>query len=706
MKESNVDVLIIGAGPAGLMAANWFARTGTNYRIVDKRSSKIFAGQADGLQCRTLEVFQSFGFGDRALKEANHMLEISFWEPDGKGGLYRSARLPDSIPGISRFQQVVLHQGRIESWFLDAIRKWSGGKAKVERPVLPVRLEVDESKVEDPDAYPISVLLKTLDENEGTPEQFGAKIANGLFRSFEGDQEKYYKDAKNLANDDSLELVHAKYVMGCDGAHSWVRRQMGVEMEGESTDYVWGVLDSVPITDFPDIRNRCAIHSADSGSIMVIPREQGLVRLYIQLRETPRDPATKTESEMGKNEQKAIEKGRVDRSKITPEVILDNARKILSPYKLDITDIKWYTAYQIGQRVAPKFEKFERIFISGDACHTHSPKAGQGMNVSMMDTFNLAWKIAYVAKGLASREILKTYESERLGVAQALIAFDHKFSRLFSGKPALPGAIGNDGDGISLDEFHSFFAKGNEFASGTIVDYDDSVLIDKSAGKAVAQEIDKDVVLTISPLAKNISIGRRFDTAKVINQSDARPWYLTDCMLSDGRWRIVNFAGDFKQVPELSKKLNWLGEYLAGESSFIKKYTPPGAKVDSVIEVLTVHASKRVETEWDDFPLAFRPRDCAGRMDYWKIYVDDDSFHEGHGHAYEKYGIDREVGAYVVVRPDGYVSMVEPLGEEGIEKIAGFFGGFMIEQKVPPRTMFEEIETYGADSYGRPVLGM
>ncbi|KAK9342112.1 FAD binding domain-containing protein [Lipomyces starkeyi] len=703
VKESNIDVLIIGAGPAGLMAANWFARTGTSYRIIDKRGSKVFAGQADGLQSRTLEVFQSFGFGDRALKEANHMLEISFWEPDAEGKLYRSARLADSIPGISRFQQVVLHQGRIESWFLDAIRKWSGGRGKVERPILPLKLDIDVSKVDDADAYPVSVLLKTLKEDDAVPEQFGSKIANGLFRSFEGDQEKYYQ---NLSDDDSesLEVVHAKYVLGCDGAHSWVRKQLGIEMEGESTDYVWGVLDSVPITDFPDIRNRCAIHSADSGSIMIIPREGGLVRLYIQLRETPRDPGTKADSEMAKNESKGSEKGRVDRSRITPEIILENARKILHPYKLDITDVKWYTAYQIGQRVSPAFHKFNRVFISGDACHTHSPKAGQGMNVSMMDTFNLAWKVAYVVKGLASRDILSTYESERINVAQDLIAFDHKFSRLFSGKPALPGA--SSSEGVRLDEFHAFFEKGNEFASGTIVDYESSPLVDKSSGKPIPHPTDNEVTLTVSPLAKNILIGRRFDTAKVVSQSDAHPWYLTDRMLSDGRWRIVNFTGDFMKVAKLNQKLLWLGEYLAGDSSFIRTYTPPGAKVDSVIEVLTVHASRRVDTEWDDFPLAFRPRDCAGRMDYWKIYADDESYHEGHGHAYEKYGIDPEVGAYVVVRPDGYVSMVEPLGEEGIQNIAEFFGQFMLTQSTPTRTMFDEIETYGADSYGRPLLAV
>ncbi|KAK9241474.1 FAD-binding monooxygenase, partial [Lipomyces tetrasporus] len=328
------------------------------------------------------------------------MLEISFWQPDHNGKIYRSARLADSIPGISRFQQVVLHQGRIEAWLTDAMRKWSNGRVKVERPILPLTLDIDESMLEDENAYPVTVLLKSISQDSSVPEQFGSKIANGLFRQFEGDHEQYYKDIGVDTNDESLELVHAKYVIGCDGAHSWVRKQLGIEMEGESTDFVWGVLDCVPITNFPDIRNRCAIHSADCGSIMIIPRENGLVRLYIQLRETPRDPNTKSQNEMAGPgaELKAHEKGRVDRSKITPEIIIDNARKIMAPYELNITDVKWYTAYQIGQRVSPAFQKLNRVFIAGDACHTHSPKAGQGMNVSMMDTYNLGWKLAHVIK--------------------------------------------------------------------------------------------------------------------------------------------------------------------------------------------------------------------------------------------------------------------------------------------------------------------
>lgn len=223
-------------------------------------------------------------------------------------------------------------------------------------------------------------------------------------------------------------------MVGCDGAHSWVRKQLGFNLRGDSTDYIWGVLDIIPITDFPDIRMRCAIHSANHGSVMVIPRENKLVRLYIQLQSTQHGG------------------GKVDRSKITPEIILQSAQRIIAPYNLTYEYCDRWTAYQIGQRVGNSFSLRERVFLAGDAVHTHSPKAGQGMNVSMQDSkslsmghwtfndivpaYNLGWKIASVVKGICDPRVLKTYQSERRKIAQNLIDFDYRFSRLFSGRPA------------------------------------------------------------------------------------------------------------------------------------------------------------------------------------------------------------------------------------------------------------------------------
>lgn len=642
VKTSKTDVLIIGAGPSGYMAACWFARTGVPFRIIDKRSNKVFAGQADGLQARTLEVFQSFGFGDRALKEANPINEMCFWSPNNLGELKRTAREYDSIPGLSRFSEMVLNQGRIEQWFVDSIDKWSG--KKVDRSILPLKIDVDESK-----EYPVSVLVKDISQSNGEREKQDG-IANGLFRQFEGDQEKFY-DNLTEAEAEELEIIQCKYLIGSDGAHSWVRKECEIHMEGETTDHVWGVVDMVPATDFPDIRNRCAIHSKDSGSIMVIPRENGLVRLYAQLKDMVPD----------------AEKKRADRSKITPELILQTARNILKPYTMDFVDVSWYTGYQIGQRVSDRFSHKDRIFITGDACHTHSPKAGQGMNVSMMDTYNLAWKLAYVCKNLASSDILKTYETERIKVARDLIEFDKKLSKLFSSAPMIPGAVG----GVDMEEFQDAFKTGLHFASGLKVQYE-SLLVGKNALNA-----------------SRIFVGQRFPTTLVTLQADASVHELADRMLSDGRWRVIAFCGDVNQM-NTKTALSDIGAYFDSEDSFIRKFTPASALPDSVFEILTIHNNERHSVELADFPEFCRPRDHKKRMDYWKLFCgQEDTYHRGKCDAYAYYGIH---SGLVLVRPDGYVACSTGFNVEGLKQMGKFLGTFMLSSESVLNPEYREVD--------------
>ncbi|KAL5383374.1 hypothetical protein DPSP01_006059 [Paraphaeosphaeria sporulosa] len=659
LPESRCDVLIVGAGPAGMMLATWMARCGINARIVDKRSTKIFNGQADGLQSRSLEIFDSFGFADRALKEANHMLEMCMWNPGEDGTLRRSDRVPDAIVGLSRFTQIVLHQGRIERFFLDNIKKHSKDSLRIERAVLPESLSISEDLCDDhsPETYPLKVQLRHLTEEEATPAQSnGETIQDGLFRSNLAEDDTDDLIAHSRANAGSTEVVKAKYMVGCDGAHSWTRRQLGFELEGEPTDFIWGVLDIIPITDFPDIRERCAVHSASSGSMMVIPRENKLVRLYIQLTEIKPDAS-----------------GRADRSQITPDTIIKAAQKIIAPYQLTYKYCDWWTAYQIGQRVGTNFDYKNRVFLAGDAVHTHSPKAGQGMNVSMQDAYNLGWKLALVVKGVAQPSILSTYQSERRRIAQDLINFDHKFSRLFSGRPAKDIL---DESGVSMTEFKDAFVKGNMFASGLSVDYGSSMLVAKG-GDAAEQGDGTDVsssktqIAGNQELAKNIKLGMRFPSYKVLNQSDARPWHFQEWFKSDGRFRLVVFAGNVLSTAQKDRLDAFCGKLTA--SAFLAPH------IHKDIDVLTCHSAKRIETELlRDFPEVLHPFDDKTGWDYNSVFVDDLSYHEGHGEAYKNYGVDQERGCVVITRPDQYVGFIGELDGEGVKGVETYFQGVFV----------------------------
>ncbi|KRZ98298.1 uncharacterized protein AC631_05942 [Debaryomyces fabryi] len=294
-----------------------------------------------------------------------------------------------------------------------------------------------------------------------------------------------------------------------------------------------------------------------------------------------------------------------------------------------------------------------------------------------MDTYNLGWKLAYVTKNLASRDILSTYETERIKIARELINFDHKLSRMFSGKPLIPNNNSlTKPEGVDMNEFHEAFYKGNEFASGTVVDYASSQLVCKPEAN---NEVDLNCIYT-KPYATNIPIGRRFDSAKVVQHSDARPIIIADHMLSDGRWRILNFCGNYSNLAN-KETLKMISDFVYSDNSFRVKYTPVNSHEDSVIDILSIYSSDRESHELFDFPRICVPRDFKKRLNYWKLYAGiEDTLHEGRCDAYKKYGIDSEKGAIVVVRPDGYIAMVNEFNLDSYKNIAQFFEKFMVSQ--------------------------
>jgi phenol 2-monooxygenase (NADPH) len=201
------------------------------------------------------------------------MLEVCFWNPDSEGQIQRNGRTPDTIPNLSRFTEVVLHQGRMEQFFLDAIRaSYTEDEVplRVERGVVPVSLTIEESEAEDEDAYPVTVTLRRLSDKEATPAQRLSNLADGLFRSNlveDDEQDLSVTRSEAKSGVEKEEVVRAKYVVGCDGAHSWTRKALGeeFEMQGEMSDFIWYAMFQSPRPK-PALAERALIEIAVGAS--------------------------------------------------------------------------------------------------------------------------------------------------------------------------------------------------------------------------------------------------------------------------------------------------------------------------------------------------------------------------------------------------------------------------------------------------------
>ena len=582
---ADVDVLIVGSGPAGmLLAAQMSQFPDVTTRVIERRDGRLVLGQADGIQPRSVETFQAFGFAPRIIAEAYNIAHMNFWSPDPANpkNIIRTSRTEDYAQHIGEFPHLIVNQARVLDYFAEAALH---GPARI-TPDYGFEfggLTVDADA--NPD-YPVTVTVRsTAGEKAG--------------------QER---------------TIRAKYVVGCDGARSLVRDAIGRKHVGGISKHAWGVMDVLVNTDFPDWRIKCAINS-EAGNILHIPREGGyLSRMYIDLGEVPED-----------------DKHRVRDTPV--EAIIAKANDILHPYTLDVKNVAWHSVYEVGHRVTDKFDdvplgeehRTPRVFLTGDACHTHSAKAGQGMNVSMQDAFNLGWKLGAVLTGRSPESLLSSYSAERQPVAQQLIDFDREWSTLMARKPE---EISDPG------ELAEYYLKTSEFPSGFATQYTPSLITGTAEHQA---------------LAAGFPIGKRFKSAMAMRVSDGNREHLGHHARADGRWRIYAFA-DAPAAGEpsaLSGMATWLS---TSPESPLARYTPAGTDIDSVFDVKVIYQQRFEDVELAHVPLTFMPKTGPfGLTDWEKVYAslpDDDIF--------DVREIARE-GAVIVVRPDQYVAHVLPL---------------------------------------------
>ena len=610
-----VDVLIVGCGPAGLVLAAQLANfPDITTMVIDRRDGPLEVGQADGVACRTVEMFEAFGLADRLVAEGYWVNEVSFWRPDpaDRSRITRTGRIQDVEEGLSEFPHVIVNQARMLAYLRDSMER-SPSRLQPHYGLHASGLTIDPSGSAE---HPVTVTLQHLEDFQATGR---------------------------------TSTVRAKYVVGADGARSGVRTAIGRELVGDPMNQSWGVMDVLAVTDFPDIRLKSAILSANQGNLLIIPREGGyLVRLYIELDQV-------SDREM------------LDNRSVTPEKLAAVANRVLHPYTLEVKDVGWWSVYEIGQRLCDKFDdvpaaetgtRSPRVFIAGDACHTHSAKAGQGMNVSMADAWNLGWKLGAVLRGTARPGLLDTYSAERQVIAQELIDFDREFAKMFS---APPKESGDDaGDGVDPAEFQRYFAAQGRFTAGVATRYAPSVITADSKHQH---------------LAEGFPVGMRFHSAPVIRLADAKPVQLGHVARADGAWRLYVFA-DAHDPAGADSRARELCEFLASDASPIARHTPAGADPDSVIDVRAVFQQGHRDLAVDTLPAVLLPRKGTfGLIDHEKVFCPDPKT----GDVFDVRGIDRSGGCMVVVRPDQYVSHVLPL--DAHEALADFFAGILVDAR-------------------------
>ena len=586
---TKVDVMIAGCGPAGLcLAAQLSQHPEITTVIVEPKSAPMEKGQADGISVRSMEMFQTFGFAERIKEESVWINETTFWTPDQKTPtkISRAGRVQDVEDGLSEMPHVIINQARIHDMYLEIMEK-SPTRLKPSYNHKIIHVDIDNAD----DEYPVLIHLKQT--NQDNPKQF---------------------------------TVRARYLVGCDGARSTVRKSIGAKLEGDAAHQAWGVMDVLLNTDFPDIRMKSIIQSAHEGSILIIPREGGyLVRFYVEL-----DKLSETE--------------RVSERGLTEKDIIDKANKILSPYSIDVKEIVWWSIYEIGHRITNSFDntgvsgglsRDPYVFIAGDACHTHSPKAGQGMNVSMGDTFNLGWKLISVLLGYSDRTLLHTYSEERQKTAQALIDFDHEWSRAVSKKSDL-----------ALSEMPTVqrkFLEGGKFTAGLTVKYQPSILTQNDE---------------FQNLAKGFPIGERFHSAMVDRLADAKPMQLGHVQNFGYRWTLFIFAPQDKELrsTQLQSTLDSLEQE---DRSPIRKSSIIGLDPDQLLDLRIIYPENFRELEYSDMHSVLKPRKGKyGLVDYEKVFCAQKGINSN---IFDLREVNRTKGAMVLVRPDQYVSTVLPI---------------------------------------------
>lgn len=346
------DVIIVGAGPTGLSLACQLIRYGIDFIILDKKETTTPFSKAIGVQARTLEIYEQIGLADKLIAEGAKAEKARLLE----GGEVRGEiELSDIGEGMSPYPfLLIVEQGKHEKILYDFLR--ASGKE--------VRWQTE-------------------------------------LESFSQDEAGVYAKVKT-AGSGAPETIEAKFLVGCDGAKSFVRHALGLTFEGSTFERLFYVADVEIAWQFAHDALQVCLAQNTITAFFPMPGER-----HYRIVGTFPEGHQKDEGEILYEE---IEKQIVEDTKL----------------KLDIYNVNWFSVYRVHSRRVNRFS-VARCFVAGDAAHIHTPAGAQGMNTGIQDAYNLAWKLALVLGGKSNPSLLETYDEERVANARRLLQTTDRF---------------------------------------------------------------------------------------------------------------------------------------------------------------------------------------------------------------------------------------------------------------------------------------
>ncbi|GAM38189.1 hypothetical protein TCE0_033r08720 [Talaromyces pinophilus] len=556
--SAEYDVVIVGGGPVGLLLAYQLKRFGVLACVLEQyqKEEQDQYGRAIALFPRTLEQLHQLDLIEPML-QLGFACRTSVTYKDGKRILPgRVWNFMENIKDTTYDFVLVLRQ-----MFTEKILREKLTKVGVEyyQGIECVDFTLNEST--SLDDYPVA-------------SKFVEKVTG---KGFE---------------------LKSKYLIGADGGRSFVRRHAGIPFEGDRSDDRWIRIDGLIETNMPLARSYGAIESKTHGNVLWAPLDHAATRIGFAYTE---EIAAKYPGG------------------VTQEVAEKEALESMKPFDVRFKEIHWWTLYTIGQKMAKDFATRDRIILCGDAAHTHSSGAAQGLNTGIHDAVNLGWKLALQIRGITKPEILKTYNDERKLAVNQLIEYDkdisvlmtHKWPKWYKGDP-------NADPYIILGEI---FEKAGSFNTGLGISYPINAVNQTTAA-----------VLNVVP-------GSRPPDVELTMPGTGRKLSLQDVTPNLAKFWVVVFAGNPVSTKE---SLLSLRDFLEErDQSFLTR---------EYISWITISAIN-----------GYSPYETLGTKPFGDTFFDTTSS------AHEKFGFGLERGGILILRPDGLVAHGGPINGQIVE---------------------------------------